>query len=124
MQRKENGSKPDVVLLHLDEHNLCDLEMIEAWRRVSPNLKIVVVSHVSDVGTVVRAMRLGALDYIIGPRDGQDLPGEIERLLSDSAEDRDDSDAVGVACKQFEHVENDISFLAVSPACARSAPRW
>ena len=116
MQRIESGLPFDLVLLNLNEHNLCDLEMIEAWRRVSPNLKIVVVSHVSDVGIVVRAMRLGALDYIIGPREGQDFLEEIERLLSGPAQELDDSDVRRETCEHFEHVENDISFLAVSPA--------
>jgi len=116
MQRIEGGLQFDLVLLNLNEHNLCNLEMIEVWRRVRPNLKIVVVSHVSDVGTVVRAMRLGALDYIIGPREGQDFLEEIERLLSGPAQELDDSDVEPETCEHFEHVENDISFLAVSPA--------
>lgn len=116
MQRTESGLQSDLVLLHLEEHNLCDLEMIEAWRRVSPDQKIAVISQVSDVNIVVRAMRLGALDYIIGPREGQDFLGEIEHLLSDSAQELDGPDACPEACKHFEHVETDISFLAVSPA--------
>jgi len=115
IRRIENGSKPDLIFLHLDEHNLCDLEMIEAWRRVSPEQKIAVISQVSDVSIAVRAMRLGALDYIIGPREGQDFPGEVERLLSESAQELD-SDAPSGACGHFEQVENHISFLAVSPA--------
>ncbi|HEY2114821.1 MAG TPA: sigma-54 dependent transcriptional regulator [Candidatus Angelobacter sp.] len=116
MQRADSGLQPGLVLLHLDEHNLGDLEMIEAWRRVRPGQKIVVVSQISDVSIVVRAMRLGAMDYIIGPREGQDFPGEIERLLSDHAQVQEDSDASREACQHFEHVESDISFLAVSPA--------
>src|SRR6266853_1581011 len=36
----------------------------EAWRRVIPDQKIAVISQVSDVSIVVRAMRLGAVDYI------------------------------------------------------------
>jgi len=99
------GSKPDLVLLHLDEHNLCELETIEAWRRVIPDQKIAVISQVSDVSIVVRAMRLGAVDYIIGPREGQDFLEEIERLLADCAQELDDFDACREACKHFEHVE-------------------
>jgi DNA-binding NtrC family response regulator len=116
MERIESGLQFDLVLLNLSEHNCGDLEMIEAWRRMSPNLKIVVVSHVSDVGIVVRAMRLGAVDYIIGPREGQDFLEEIERLLSGPVQELDDSDVRRATCEHFEHVENDISFLAVSPA--------
>jgi len=114
MERIESGLQFDLVLLNLNEHNLGDLEMIEAWRRVNPDQKIVVISQISDVSIVVRAMRLGALDYVIGPREGQDLLEEIERLLSGPAQELDDSDAK--SCEHFEHVENDISFLAVSPA--------
>jgi len=115
MQRTEGGLQFDLVLLHLDEHNLCGLEMIEVWRRVSPNLEIVVISQVSDVGIVVRAMRLGALDYIVGPREGQDFLEEIERLVSGRTQTLDDPDVGDESCERFEHVENDISFLAVSP---------
>jgi len=116
LQRTESGPQPEMVLLHLDEHNLCDLEMVDAWRRVRPGQKIVVISQISDVSVVVRAMRVGALDYIIGPREGQDFLGEIDGLLADSTRELDDSDACRETCEHFEHVENDISFLAVSPA--------
>ncbi len=116
MQWTETGQQPHLVLLRLDEHNLCDLEMIEAWRRVNPDQKIVVISQLSDVSIVVRAMRLGALDYIIGLREGQDFLAEIERLLSDSAQKLEDSDACFDSCEHFERVEHDISFLAVSSA--------
>lgn len=116
MQRIESSLQPDLVLLHLDEHNLCDVETIEAWRRVIPDQNIAVISQVSDVSIVVRAMRLGAVDYIIGPREGQDFLAEIERLLTDSVQALDDSDYLCESCEHFEHVEHDISFLAVSPA--------
>src|SRR5215467_9932718 len=59
MERIESGLQFDLVLLNLNEHNLGDLEMIEAWRRVNPDQKIVVISQISDVSIVVRAMRLG-----------------------------------------------------------------
>ena len=116
MQRIESGAQSEMVLLHLDEHNLGDLEMIVAWRRVCPNQKIAVISQISDVSIAVRAMRLGALDYIIGPREGQDFPEEIKRLISDSAQEFDGRHAAHEACEHFEQVENHISFLAVSPA--------
>ncbi len=115
MQWIEAGLPPDLILLHLDAHNLEDLETIENYRSVNPDQKIVVISQLSDVGIVVRAMRLGAMDYIIGPREEQDLPGEIERLLSGSPQEPDDADVRDRACEHFEHVEHDIAFLAVSP---------
>ena len=116
MQRTETGPAPNLVLLHLDEHTVGDLEVIEAWRRVNAEQKIVVISQLSDVSIAVRAMRLGAADYIIGPREDQDFLEEIQRLLSDSAQEVKDSDAGHDSFERFEHVEHDISFLAVSPA--------
>jgi DNA-binding NtrC family response regulator len=115
MQRIETGLQPDLILLHLDAHNLDDLEMIEAYRRIDPEQKIVVISQVRDISIAVRAMRLGAMDYIIGPCEGQDFLGDIQRILPELPKQTDDADVRLQACEHFEHVEHDIAFLAVSP---------
>jgi two-component system response regulator AtoC len=116
IQHLENGQQPDLILLDLVAPNLDDLKMIETCRRIHRDQKVVVMSEVSDVSIVVRAMRLGALDYITRPHQGSDLLVEVERLLAPPTNDVEHPDSNQPLHVQFEQVEHDISFLAVSPA--------
>lgn len=116
IQHIEDGLRPDLILLNLNNPAPEDLRTIQVCRRIDAEQKIVVISKVIDVSVVVQAMRLGALDYIARPQDGSDLLAEVERLLSLSSEGLKDADSHDHSCGQFEEVENHISFLAVSPA--------
>src|SRR5581483_6172696 len=115
VQRMENGEVPALILLEdaLPEEAM---KAIQTCRQLRPEQKIVVFSEISDVSTVVQAVRLGALDYIAKPLDGSKLIAEVQRLLGPTK-------AAGYKPAQqesqrehFEAVENDIFFLAASPA--------
>jgi two-component system, NtrC family, response regulator AtoC len=116
VQRMENGPQPDLILLDMASPELDGLKTIQACRRVRPEQKIVVISQASDISIVVQAIRLGALDYIARPREESDLLAEVQRFLPSCTNGADDSAPAVHARQQFEEVENDIFFLAASPA--------
>jgi DNA-binding NtrC family response regulator len=127
VQRIENGLQPDLVLFDMAASGLDGLKAIQACKRARPEQKIVVLSEVSDVSTVVKAIRLGALDYITKPCEPANLLAEVQRLLAASASivtptthgannDPDNSLPEHKVHEQFEEVESDIFFLAASPA--------
>ena len=114
VQRMENGEAPALILLE-DAQPEEAMKTIQACRRLRPEQKIVVFSEISDVSTVVQAVRLGALDYIAKPLDGSKLIAEVQRLLGPAKAAAEPSQQ---ECprEHFEAVENDIFFLAASPA--------
>lgn len=108
----EKGLQADLILLYTANPEL-DIHVIEACKRIRPEQKIIVVSPVNDVSTVVKAIRLGAADYI-SQTDDAELLATMQRVLSMKAP------IIASPIKQtrehIEEVESDIFFLAAGPA--------
>ncbi len=115
IQRLENGEMPELVLLEVAEHEEA-MRTIQSCRRIRPEQKIAVFAEISDVSTVVQAVRLGALDYIAKPLDEQALVAALRRLLEPAQTEAEDSRRQNSPREHIETVENDIFFLAASPA--------
>src|SRR5215831_6453205 len=121
----ESGLQADLILFDMAVSGLDGLKAIQACKRARPEQKIVVLSEVSNVSTVVQAIRMGALDYITMPCEPANLLSEVQRLLSASIvtpathgvnNNSDNALPEGKVHEQFEEVESDIFFLAASPA--------
>ena len=63
----DRGAVPELIILDLMLPGMSGLEFLELVKRRYPNIKIIVISATEGVDTVVRAMTLGALDYIRKP---------------------------------------------------------
>lgn len=81
VKRIERGQVPDLVFLDLLMPELDGLQALERMRKRRPELKVVMLSCVSDTAKVVQAMRLGAQDYLTKPFEKQELDKVIERCL-------------------------------------------
>ncbi|MCK5861195.1 MAG: response regulator, partial [Candidatus Hydrogenedentes bacterium] len=84
---------PDVVLTDLRMPEMGGLEVLERIGVQSPNIPLIVVSGTGHLGDAVRALRLGAWDYIVKPIDDMDIIGytidkvlERARLLQESSD--------------------------------------
>ncbi len=71
--RLQDGARPDLILLDMAMPEMDGLRTIEACRKIRPEQRIVVLSCISTPSMVVKAMRLGALDYITKPFYRADL---------------------------------------------------
>jgi len=69
----------DVVLLDLIMPGMGGLDLLESVRARAPHTEFVVVSALDDVQSSVRAIRLGAYDYLVKPVDNERLLLTIER---------------------------------------------
>ncbi len=75
---------PDLMLLDifLGHHN--GLEILEQMRKEGWTMPIIIMTAFSDIKMAVRAMRLGAEDFIVKPLDLEQLEISVERALRNS----------------------------------------
>lgn len=75
--------RPDVVLLDLEMPVMDGLETLVALRKTHPRLPVIMFSRHTQRGVeaTVRALTLGADDYVPKPGDGVDVSQCIEQLL-------------------------------------------
>jgi DNA-binding NtrC family response regulator len=69
----------DIVLLDVLMPEMDGLQVLEATRPFRPDVEFVILTAVDDVDTAVKALRLGAFDYIVKPVDNARLFLSIER---------------------------------------------
>lgn len=81
IQRLQHPPAPDLLLLDVLMPVLDGLQTLEQVRALHPQLKVVMLSCVSDTRKVVQAIRLGAQDYLTKPFQKSDLEALIEQCL-------------------------------------------
>lgn len=69
----------DVVLLDLLMPEVDGLQVLESTKPFKPRTEFILVTAVDDIATAVRAVRLGAHDYLVKPVDNERLFLSIER---------------------------------------------
>jgi two-component system, NtrC family, response regulator HydG len=76
---KIKASEYDVVLLDLLMPEVDGLQVIEATKPYRPHTEFIILTAVDDIPTTVKAMRMGAYDYLVKPVDNERLLLSIER---------------------------------------------
>src|SRR5580700_7080534 len=71
--RLSSGRSPDLILLDLMMPGMDGLDVLSHFKKLKPNLPIVILSGVGQVKTVVEAIKLGATDYLNKPFEDQEL---------------------------------------------------
>jgi DNA-binding NtrC family response regulator len=70
-----------LVLLDLMMPNLSGMEVLQEIKEKSPNVECVIVSAIDDVTSAVKAMSLGASDYLVKPLNSDKLVALVNRTL-------------------------------------------
>ena len=107
IQSVRDGAAPDLVLLDLVMPGIDGLQTLEQLRRLRPDLKVVMLSCVSDTSKVVRAIQLGAHNYLTKPFQKSDLDQIMQQSLRTAAS----TEPLG----EVEELGDDLFFLAASP---------
>jgi DNA-binding NtrC family response regulator len=110
MQRLQQAPIPDLLLLDVLMPVLDGLQTLEQVRALHPQLKVVMLSCVSDTRKVVQAIRLGAQDYLTKPFQKADLESLIEQCLGPQ------HDHPQHVQGDIEDLGDDVFFVAASPA--------
>ena len=69
----------DIVILDLLMPNIDGFQVLEATKPFAPSVEFVILTAMDDIGSAVRAVRLGAYDYLVKPVDNDRLFMAIER---------------------------------------------
>ncbi len=72
---------PDLVLLDVRLPGMDGVELLEEMKKIEKNLPIIMLTAYSDVKSAVKAMKLGAFDYITKPFDNEELTLVIKKAL-------------------------------------------
>jgi len=112
LQRVRRGQTPDLVLLDLLMPELDGLQTLEQLRHAKPDLRVVMLSCVTDTRKVTQAIKLGAQDYLTKPFQKAELDAVLTHCLSD----RSGTAAENTPAGNVEELSDDQFFVSASPA--------
>jgi two-component system response regulator HydG len=73
--------RPDAVVTDLRMPGLSGLELLERIRGIDDELPVVIMTAYAEVESAVRAIKLGAFDYVTKPFEGDELVIAIKRAI-------------------------------------------
>ena len=79
--KKVKKVRPDLALLDIKLPGMDGVELLEEMKRIDKNLIIIMLTAFGEVKDAVRAMKLGAFDYITKPFDNEELVLVIRKAL-------------------------------------------
>jgi two-component system response regulator AtoC len=85
LRRLSAGPWPSLMLLDINMPHIGGLDVLSQMGSFGRHIPSIVLSGVDQVSTVVKAMRLGALDYLLKPFDEQELEQAIENAIRNSS---------------------------------------
>ena len=75
------AEEPDIVIVDLELPRLDGVQVLERLKVIRPGLPVVMLTGRNDVKSAVRAMQLGAFDYVTKPFDPDEIVLVIGRAL-------------------------------------------
>jgi two-component system, NtrC family, response regulator AtoC len=112
LRRIQEGLCPDIVFLDMMMPDADGLDTLERLHKINPRIPVVMVSCVKDAPNVVKAMRLGAQDYLTKPVDGYALEKTMKRCVAQARPASRPQFQAGVA---VEELPNGGFFASAGP---------
>ena len=110
VERIQRDPVPDLVLLDVLMPEIDGLHTLERIRSLRPELKVVMLSCVSEPRKIVQAIRLGACDYLTKPFEKAELDSILDRVLRPGKEE------AAQGANGIEEIGDDRYFIAAGSA--------
>ena len=122
---KVNESDYDVLVLDIKMPKMDGIEVLRRVKEARPDIDVIMVTGLHEIGTAVKAMKLGAFDYLPKPFEPDELELAVARAFDRRAAQGGASDATGDDSSSYRF-ENIIgaspAMQAVFRLVARCAP--
>jgi DNA-binding NtrC family response regulator len=82
--RKIDDDCFDVVILDIKMPKMSGLEVLQRVKEAHPDIDVIMITGLNEIGTAVKSMKLGAFDYLPKPFD----PNELELVVARAFERR------------------------------------
>ena len=79
--RKIEENQYDVIILDIMMPKIDGLEVLQRVKETHPDIDVIMITGLSQIDTAVRAMKLGAFDYLPKPFDPDELKLVVHRAL-------------------------------------------
>ena len=79
------GASPDVLLFDCMPFTLCELGVIPELRRILPELKVVMIGMESDREMFLRAVREGAVGYVLKDASAMEVAAAVRSVAVEEA---------------------------------------
>jgi DNA-binding NtrC family response regulator len=112
----------DVLVLDIKMPRMDGIEVLRRVKEARPDVDVIMVTGLHEIGTAVKAMKLGALDYLPKPFEPEELRLAVGRAFDRRAALRGPSAAEGEDWSSY-HFENIIGDSAAMQAVFRLVAR-
>ena len=76
------GVRPDVIFMDVKMPRMDGVQLLERVKAVDAGVEVVMITAYASLDTVQRAMRFGAMDYLVKPFAPRELQEAAERALA------------------------------------------
>jgi len=80
-QKHIQDREPDLILLDIGLPDMSGMDLLAEIRQTAPEVMVVMVTGADEARTVVKALKLGAYDYLVKPLDGQEIKITLQNAL-------------------------------------------
>ncbi len=77
--------KPDLVTMDIIMPEMDGIQSLEEILTFDPNAKVVMVTAIDQRESLMKAIRLGATDYIVKPFEADRVMSAVQKALGDAA---------------------------------------
>src|SRR3990170_3456768 len=74
--------RPDLIFMDVKMPRIDGVQLLERVKAVDPMVEVVMITAYASLDTVQRAMRFGAMDYLVKPFSPKELEEAAERALA------------------------------------------
>ena len=108
--------RPDAIVTDLKMPGMGGLGLLEKIRTIDDELPVVLMTAYGAVDTAVKAIKLGAFDYITKPFEGDELIVAIKRAIRHAELLRENA---LLKARDLRQSDDPVSMTGMSPRCTR-----